>query len=179
MEYNAFRKIHPVEFYRKFLSQGLRPDGRVLTKLRKTVISAGSISTAEGSGMVKIGNTSVLCGIKAEVGVPSTEEPNQGKLVIGTELPPLCSPKFQTWQGTESRASTLSSFLNNIIFSTNVLDLSELCIEEEKAVWVIYADIYCLDNDGNMLDAALIALLTALKNCMYITLSPLAFLLPS
>ncbi len=35
--------------------------------------------------------------------------------------------------------------------------------------WFIYADIYCLDYDGNVFDAALIALVAALKNCTCLT----------
>jgi exosome complex RNA-binding protein Rrp42 (RNase PH superfamily) len=42
-----------------------------------------------------------------------------------------------------------------------------LCIKEGKAVWVLHADIVCLNYDGNILDASLLALTTALKNCKY------------
>lgn len=160
----AFRKIHPLEFNRKFLAQSIRPDGRPLTKVRKTVISAGSIGTAEGSGLVKIGNTSVLCGIKSEVGIPREETPDQGRLVISVELPPLCSPNFQTWKAAEDVNLALTSFISNILSSTGMLDLKELCIESGRAIWVLYVDIVCLNHDGNVLDAALLATVVALRN---------------
>ncbi len=76
----VIRKLQPLEFYKKFLPQGVRPDGREHHKTRKTVISAGSLSTAEGSSLVKMGNTSVICGVKAEVTIPSDDEPKTGKL---------------------------------------------------------------------------------------------------
>jgi exosome complex component RRP43 len=37
----AFRKIYPSEFYKKFLVQDVRPDGRGLNKIRKTTVSGG------------------------------------------------------------------------------------------------------------------------------------------
>lgn len=48
-----------------FKAQGVRPDGRSLQKFRPVSINVGSIKTAEGSAIVKIGNTVVVCGIKA------------------------------------------------------------------------------------------------------------------
>jgi ribonuclease PH len=47
----------------------VRPDGRSLKKFRPVSVNVGSIKTAEGSAIVKIGNTVVVCGIKAVSGV--------------------------------------------------------------------------------------------------------------
>lgn len=47
----------------------MRPDGRSLQKFRPVSVNVGSIKTAEGSAIVKIGNTMVVCGIKAVSGV--------------------------------------------------------------------------------------------------------------
>ena len=60
----TYRKIYPSEFYSKFLQHQLRPDGRGLLRSRKTFITLGSFSTAEGSSFVKIGNTAVVAGAK-------------------------------------------------------------------------------------------------------------------
>lgn len=38
----AFRKIYPSEFYKKFLVQNVRPDGRALQKVRRTTVSVGT-----------------------------------------------------------------------------------------------------------------------------------------
>jgi hypothetical protein len=40
----AFRKIYPSEFYRKFLVHEVRPDGRDLNRIRKTKISVGKFN---------------------------------------------------------------------------------------------------------------------------------------
>ena len=40
----------------------------------------GAISTANGSALVKLGETMVICGVKAEVTVPTAEEPSKGMI---------------------------------------------------------------------------------------------------
>lgn len=71
----AFRKIYPSEFYKKFLVHGVRPDGRSLQKVRKTRVSAGSIGSAEGSAFVRMGNSSVLAAVSAMVPVQPQTQP--------------------------------------------------------------------------------------------------------
>jgi exosome complex component RRP43 len=48
-----------------FQAKGVRPDGRGMQKFRPVSINVDCIKTAEGSAIVKIGNTVVVCGIKA------------------------------------------------------------------------------------------------------------------
>lgn len=43
-----------------------------------------------------------------------------------------------------------------------MLDLGALCIAEGRAAWHLAADVVCLDDDGNVTDAATIALVAAL-----------------
>lgn len=54
-----------MKYYRDFLNHDLRPDGRELDQFRPVVINVDSITSADGSAIVKIGNTTVVCGIKA------------------------------------------------------------------------------------------------------------------
>ena len=58
-----------------------------------------------------------------------------------------------------------------LFFSSKMLDLSDLCISEGKAVWVLYADIVCLSDDGNVFDAALLAFVSAMQNCKHHSLA--------
>jgi exosome complex RNA-binding protein Rrp42 (RNase PH superfamily) len=67
----AFRKIYPEEFQKKFLIYGVRPDGRYLNKVRKTIISSDPVSNSDGSSFVKLGNTSVTAGITIKVEKPT------------------------------------------------------------------------------------------------------------
>ncbi|KAK4520563.1 uncharacterized protein ATC70_006440 [Mucor velutinosus] len=162
-KFEIFSRIQPHEYLKRFLDQKVRPDGRSLNEFRKTMITSGAISTANASAMVRLGGTTVVCGIKAEVCEPKIDVPNQGYLVPNVELSPLCSPKFNPGAPSEKAQST-SEFLHQLFVKSQVFPLEDLCIEEGKAVWVLYADMVCLNYDGNILDASLLALTTALKD---------------
>lgn len=49
-------------------------------------------------------------------------------------------------------------------YRSNVLPTKSLCIHPGKAVWVLYVDATCINYDGNVFDAALVAMVAALKN---------------
>jgi ribonuclease PH len=49
----------------------VRPDGRQLNQLRPVQITPGHLKTAEGSALIQIGNTQVLCAASVEPGVPA------------------------------------------------------------------------------------------------------------
>src|ERR1700727_1812160 len=49
----------------------MRPDGRKPDELRPVEIAAGYLKTAEGSALVTVGNTQVLCAASVESSVPS------------------------------------------------------------------------------------------------------------
>eukprot|EP01113_Clastostelium_recurvatum_P038770 TRINITY_DN5837_c0_g1_i1.p1 TRINITY_DN5837_c0_g1~~TRINITY_DN5837_c0_g1_i1.p1 ORF type:complete len:281 (-),score=37.23 TRINITY_DN5837_c0_g1_i1:12-854(-) len=162
MEASSFQKIYPLEFYRKFLVQSVRPDGRGLLKTRKTTISAGSISTADASAFVRIGNTSVVAGITAEIGAPPLNE--QLQTIINVELTPLCSTQFISGKPS-TQAMALSAQLNSLVQSTQLIQQKDLNFDTDgRLVWYLYVDIYCLDYDGNMYDACVLALQAALRD---------------
>ncbi|OCT93084.1 hypothetical protein XELAEV_18016151mg [Xenopus laevis] len=72
------KTVEPLEYYRRFLKEACRPDGRELTEFRTTTINVGSITTADGSALVKLGNCTVLCGVKAELAAPPADSPDKG-----------------------------------------------------------------------------------------------------
>eukprot|EP00105_Crassostrea_gigas_P011121 XP_011426662.1 PREDICTED: exosome complex component RRP43 [Crassostrea gigas] len=158
-----FRTARPKEYYRKFLEQEVRPDGRELGETRTTVINVGCLSTANGSALVKIGNTTVMCGIKAECAKPKTEEPAHGFIVPNVELSPMCSPQFRPGMPGE-QARVLSQFMLEVMKNSNCIDVKKLCIEPGRLVWTLYCDIVCLDYGGNVTDACVLSLLAALNN---------------
>ncbi|KAJ3042306.1 hypothetical protein HDV00_007673 [Rhizophlyctis rosea] len=160
---DTFKKIHPAEYHRRFITQNVRADGRSLTRFRKAQVNVGSISTANGSAMVRLGNTTVICGVKAEVTEPKPDAPRAGFLVPNIDLPALCSPQFRPGPPGEL-AQTVSEYINQFCTSSSILNLDDLCIAPGQAVWVLYADILCLNYEGNALDAALAALIAALRN---------------
>lgn len=158
-----FKTAQPLEYYRQFLKEDVRPDGRALLEFRKTILNVGSISTAEGSALVKLGNTTVVCGVKAEFAVPSQDKPRHGFIVPNVDLPPLCSSRFRPGPPSE-QAQVLSQFVADVISNCEPISVEDLCIVEGKLSWVLYVDIMCLSYDGNITDACLIAAFAALQN---------------
>jgi len=160
-----FKTIQPLDYYKKFFAQKVRPDGRGLWKVRPTAINIGSISTADGSALVRLGNTAVICGIKAELAMPKPAEPKKGYLVPNIELSPLCSPHFRPGPPSE-QAQVSSQLLLTILNSSKCINLEDLCVKEGKLVWVLYCDVFCLNYDGTIVDAAVIALVATLRNLL-------------
>uniref|UniRef100_A0A3Q1BAM1 Ribosomal RNA-processing protein 43 n=1 Tax=Amphiprion ocellaris TaxID=80972 RepID=A0A3Q1BAM1_AMPOC len=162
MTFTITGKTVPLEYHRSFLKENCRPDGRELSEFRTTTLNIGSISTADGSALVKMGNTTIICGIKA-VKAPEDSSPGKGYIVPNVDLPPLCSSRFRPGPPGE-QAQAASQFIADVIESSEVIKTEDLCIDRGKLCWVLYCDIMCLDYDGNILDACIIALLAALKN---------------
>eukprot|EP01130_Rhizamoeba_saxonica_P010899 TRINITY_DN4495_c0_g1_i1.p1 TRINITY_DN4495_c0_g1~~TRINITY_DN4495_c0_g1_i1.p1 ORF type:complete len:266 (+),score=46.71 TRINITY_DN4495_c0_g1_i1:23-820(+) len=158
---SSFQTIYPLEYYLTFLNKGIRPDGRTTTQSRPLEIHKNSISSAEGSSFVKIGNTFVNCGIKAEIGIPPADQ--EPVLAINVELLPICSKNIRPGKPTD-QAQYLSSTLNSLC--GNIISREELLIENESLPlsWFLYVDVYCLNYDGNLLDASLLSVLAALES---------------
>lgn len=159
----SFRTLHPLKFYKDHIYNNVRPDGRSLDQCRPVVVNAGSINTAEGSALTKVGDTIVICGIKAELCKPKPETPNEGFLIPNIELPALCSPKFKSGPPCE-QAQIATKFIDEIIRHSGCINLKDLCIVPEKLAWCLFADIICINYDGALMDASVIALITALKS---------------
>ncbi|XP_037543902.1 exosome complex component RRP43 [Nematolebias whitei] len=159
----GFKTAEPLEYHRSFLKENCRPDGRELSEFRTTTLNIGSISTADGSALVKMGNTTIICGIKGELANPTVDAPGKGYIVPNVDLPPLCSSRFRPGPPGE-QAQAASQFIADVIESSEVIKTEDLCIDRGKLCWVLYCDIMCLDYDGNILDASVVALLAALNN---------------
>ncbi|MFQ6084244.1 MAG: RNA-binding protein, partial [Candidatus Aminicenantia bacterium] len=83
------------DYVKKLVEEGLRSDGRGFEDFREIKIEKNVIKTAEGSARVKIGNSDVLVGIKLSVGEPFPDTPDEGILIVNTELVPVASPTFE------------------------------------------------------------------------------------
>ena len=60
LDADAFRRLYPDQYYARFLEDDIRPDGRTLGRSRATTIGLGTITSADGSALVKQGNTTVV-----------------------------------------------------------------------------------------------------------------------
>lgn len=154
--------IHPIRYYKEYLKQKVRPDGRGISSFRPVSLNINSITTADGSAVIKIGKTTVICAIKAELTTPNPETPKHGFVCVSVELPPLCSPKFRPGPPSDE-AQVATSFMNQLVEESNLLDMESLGIQVDKLAWVLYCDIICLNHDGSLLDACVPVLIAALK----------------
>lgn len=161
----VFKKLQPEEYLQHHVEKGLRSDGRdQLTSVRPVSISTGVISTADGSAVVKQGNTVVTAGVRLELAKPDEEAPDKGFFVPNLELTPLCHPKFKPGPPPE-KAQIAANFIKDTLISSKFLDEADLCISKErKLVWTLFLDLVCLNLDGNLLDCALKSATSALKN---------------
>ena len=143
------------------LRDGERIDGRRFDEYRPIEIHTNVISKAEGSALVKIGNTQVVVGIKLQPGEPFADTPDRGVLITNAELVPLASPTFEPGPPDENSVE-LARVVDRGIRESEAIDLTKLCIEEGSRVWIIFIDIHALDDDGNLMDASALAAIAAL-----------------
>ncbi|KAJ7707738.1 ribosomal protein S5 domain 2-type protein [Mycena rosella] len=160
---SIFQRLHPRAYLERFVAEDIRPDGRPFDAWRDVSVNVGSISTANGSALVRLGETTIVCGVKAEIAEPELDTPEDGFLVPNIDLPALCSPKFKPGPPSDE-AQVLSDRLNEVLAS--IIPLKSLVIHSSKAVWVLYVDATCINYDGNVFDAALIAMVAALRNTL-------------
>ncbi|XP_011501470.1 PREDICTED: exosome complex component RRP43-like isoform X2 [Ceratosolen solmsi marchali] len=159
---SQYKTIHPAKYLRDHFASNIRPDGREFMSFRPVSVCVGSITKADGSALVKIGNTTVVCGIKAELACPKAESPDCGFIVPNVELAPLSSPKFRPGPPSEE-SQCISKLIEKILINSEAIDLKSLCIHKDKLAWVLYCDIISLDYDGSVIDACTTSLMAALK----------------
>ncbi|OIS97663.1 PREDICTED: exosome complex component RRP43 [Nicotiana attenuata] len=163
MEVDAFRRLFPLRYHEYHLLKSVRPDARKLGSARDTTLALGAVASADGSALAKIGSTTMLAAIKMEVMTPTVECPDEGSIAIEFHMPPICSPLVRPGRPAEA-AEVISKQLSDTIFSSGMIDLKELCLVGGKAAWMAYLDIYCLDADGALFDAALLSAVAAFSH---------------
>ena len=151
------------EHVKSLLDHGKRTDGRAFEEYRKIVIVPGFVPKAEGSAIVKIGKTKVIAGIKAQMGEPFPDTPDEGVVTATVELVPIASPNFESGPPRED-AIELARVTDRAIRESNCVNQDSLTIVSGKYVWIIFIDIYVLDHDGNLFDACELASISALIN---------------
>jgi exosome complex component RRP43 len=125
-----------------------RANGRSPTQFRAPHINTGSLTHAEGSAVVRIGDTAVVCGVRGEILLASnvgtyrvdksTTSPssrpgyNEAKeldlLVPNIELATGCSPAFLPGQPPTTLAQSLSTRIYSLLHSSRMVDDDDLRI---------------------------------------------------
>lgn len=147
----------------EMLEKEKRFDKRKPFDLRDIEVSFEVSNKAEGSARVKMGKTEVIAGIKLQTGTPYPDSPNKGNLMVSGDLLPIASPRFESGP-PGFQAIELPRLVDRAIRESDLIEFSKLVIKEGELVWTVIVDVYPINDDGNLIDAASIAALAALLN---------------
>ena len=151
------------EYVKKLVEENSRINGRDFLEMRNLSIEVGKYPRAEGSALVKLGETMVAVGVKMAVGEPFPDTPDEGILIVNAELPPIASPEFEAGPPSEE-AIELARVVDRGIRESGAVNLEKLCIKPGEKVWKLFIDIHVLNDDGNLIDASGIGAIAALLN---------------
>jgi len=143
-----------------------RVDGRKLDEYREIKIEHNISKNAEGSAKCIMGDTEVLVGVKMEVGTPYSDRPEEGTIIINVELSPMANPNFELGPPSP-QATELARIVDRGIRESKCIDFKKLCIVKGEKVWLLLIDIYVVNDGGNLIDAAVLAALNALKETIF------------
>jgi len=150
-------------YVKTLIDKDVRMDNRKSEEYRSPVKLEYDVSTkAEGSAKAIIGTTEVIAGVKLKVGQPYSDNPDEGTLITTAEFLPLSSPEFLPGPPKED-AIELARIIDRGIRESKMIDMKKLCIKEGELVWTLFLDIYTINDGGNLIDAAALAALAALK----------------
>ncbi|MBW3023017.1 exosome complex protein Rrp42 [Candidatus Woesearchaeota archaeon] len=150
----------------KALNEDLRFDGRKSKDWRAVEIEFGISKNAEGSARVKFGGTEVLAGVKLSIGKPYEDRPDEGSLMVDAELTPMSNPDFEAGP-PDIKAVELARVVDRGIRESKTIDVKKLCIEKGEKAWMVSIDVVTINDEGNLLDAAGLAALAALKDTKF------------
>jgi exosome complex component RRP43 len=163
----TFAKLSPRPYLQAHLSpsdkaaRSTRPSGRRPEETRPPTIQLGSLTHANGSAVIRIGDTAVVCGIRAEIlhtrDIPgfrqkkydpekqeSHDEVRElGLLVPNIELATGCSPQNLPGSPPSALAQSLSMRLLTLLYSSKTIDPDSL------QIWHRTPDSGKIDDDSS------------------------------
>lgn len=157
------------EHIKNALKQGYRIDGRKPEEVREVSIEKGVISTAEGSARLKYGDGELIAGVKISVGHPFPDSPDQGVIMVNSEMLPLSNEDFETGPPGIDAIET-SRVIDRGIRESGSIETKKLCIKKGEDVWMINVDITPINYDGNLIDMGGLAAIAALEDAKFPTL---------
>jgi exosome complex component RRP43 len=156
----TFAKLSPHPYLLAHLqssseSPSKRANGRLPTEFRTPHINNGSLTHAEGSAVVRIGDTTVVCGVRGEILLASNvgryradnstaqdgymEAKELDLLVPNIELATGCSPAFLPGQPPSTLAQSLSTRVYSLLHSSRLVN------SEDLKIWYQPPDLSDLD----------------------------------
>ncbi|KAK3507490.1 hypothetical protein QTP70_027017 [Hemibagrus guttatus] len=162
------------DFLLKCIQEKKRLDGRQTYDYRNIKITFG---TDHGCCTVSLGKTRVLAQVSCELVPPKDSRPTEGIMFFNLELSPMASPGFQSNRQSELLV-TLNRQLERCLRNSRCIDTESLCVisgekwtlvnrvgravDFDGQVWQIRVDVHILNHDGNLMDAASVAAISAL-----------------
>ncbi|KAB8801914.1 hypothetical protein FH972_026735 [Carpinus fangiana] len=160
MPREAQLSLNEQAFILEALREGRRVDGRPLDAYRELNLSFGEES---GVADVCLGKTRIIARISADVVAPFPDRKFEGIFSISTELSPMASPAFETGRPTATEA-LISRLLEKTIRRSSALDTESLCLVAGLKCFAIRADVHVISHDGNLIDTACVAVVSALQH---------------
>lgn len=122
------------------------------------------------------GHTHVLACTTSELVSPNPDKPIEGFLNFSVDASRMCKHTNDT-NDAHARANTsdgthhsddmrteLLKVIDRNIRRSNAIDCESLCVVSGERVWSIETHITVLNNDGNLIDACMLAVMAALKH---------------
>ena len=145
------------------IKHGKRFDKRKLDEMRPLKIEYMVSKNAEGSARVTLGKTVVIAGVKLDLATPYPDSPDEGTLTTSAEFLTIAAPEFEAGLPGQE-AVELARVVDRGIREGHAIDLKKLCIVHGEKVWMVFLDVLIINHDGNLIDAAGIAALAAIRN---------------
>ncbi len=104
-----------------------------------------------------------MVGVKMGVSTPYPDSPNKGNLMVTAEMTPLSSPRIELGRPAFP-AIELGRVIDRGLRESGFIEFDKLVIKAGEKVWTLFVDIYTVNDDGNLLDAAGIGAVAALMS---------------
>ncbi|OQV04124.1 3' exoribonuclease family, domain-containing protein isoform 2 [Cladophialophora immunda] len=148
-----------------------RPSNRLTSEPRPIQLNVGSLTHCNGSSLVKIGATTIVCGVRAEI-LPTSEIPSFRVTKSADKDWTLPSRPKNEVDDHEGEGEYSATQLYNLVVPN--IELATGCSPRHpantapslKAYWTLYIDMMCISHGGSVFDAAWLALDAALRNCL-------------
>jgi exosome complex component RRP42 len=148
----------------ELLRTGKRIDGRSLDEQRPLTIETGVIPKANGSARIKLGDTEVITGVKIQPDKPFPDLGDKGILICTAEILPLADPNVEPGP-TNEEVIELARVVDRGIRETEMIDLHQLVLIEDKSVIGMFIDSSVIDSGGNLFDACSYASVAGILSC--------------
>lgn len=145
------------------ISNGQRSDGRKLSETRSVHVAVGP---SWGFAEVSFDSTQAIAATTVEAVIPSSDRPNEGILSISLELSSGSSEASA--RDMLHRAGTQPSFvetrtaIESFVRDSRAIDTEALCILAGVKVWAVRVAVDIINDDGNCLDVAMMAIMASL-----------------